>query len=189
MKRLVLVFFIAAHMDCSAQSKLPQRFAVTSAQVARALDKRGLTVSDDQISFPANIVTASVDPLLDIDSVEPMTDGAGDSHHRSKVKLVCHSPQLCVPFYVVVGRSLGSALPVFTTHNGIALAPAETLPISVRIGNRATLVVDTGQMHIELPVICLQNGAVGARIRVVSPDHKQSYTATVVSSTLVTGSL
>ncbi len=176
MKWVAFAFLITAHVHCSAQKEAPQRFAVTVLDVGRALRHSGMTVADDQILLPASIVSSSSGPLLDVDSVEPLRGGL-----RSKIKLVCHSPKLCVPFYAIADLPQGSRFQ--------AASLASALPPSMRAGSKATLLVDTGDMHIQVPVICLQNGVIGASIHVVSPDRKQNYTATIVSSTLLRGSL
>jgi hypothetical protein len=181
MKWLAFAFLLITRTDCTARAETPQRFAVTSLDVAHALLQRGLTVADDQISLPASIVSTIAEPILDVDSIEPLRAGPNNSHLRSKVKLVCHSSQLCLPFYAIVNQPLGSKLQ--------AVALATPLPVSMRAGSNATLIVDTGEMHIQVPVICLQNGAIGARVHVVSPDRKQKYTATIVSTTVLRGSL
>jgi flagella basal body P-ring formation protein FlgA len=58
----------------------------------------------------------------------------------------------------------------------------------MRAGAHATLMMDDNRSHIQVTVISLENGVVGHRIRVASPDHKQVYVAEVVSSSLLKGS-
>ena len=55
----------------------------------------------------------------------------------------------------------------------------------VHAGSRATLLIDGQRLHIKLPVICLGKGLAGSTIRVTALDHKQSYLAEVIDSTLL----
>jgi flagella basal body P-ring formation protein FlgA len=56
-------------------------------------------------------------------------------------------------------------------------------------GSRATLLLEGDHVHIQVPVVCLQNGAVGQTIRVASPDHKQTYVAQVTGNNVLRGRL
>ena len=59
----------------------------------------------------------------------------------------------------------------------------------IHAGAHATLVLDGERLHIKVPVICLEAGAAGRRIRVTAVDHKQTYFAEVVDGTLLKGTL
>jgi hypothetical protein len=185
MKLILSALLITVILHAEAQ----QRFSVTPQQVAHALLRRGLTVGDGQVSLVASIVASSPEPELDVESVLPLATVASDPRIRAKVRLVCPQPRACVPFYAIVtwpSGTLRSALPALDRTAGARSLPP---PIAMRAGSNAMLIVDTAQMHLRVPVISLQNGAVGSTIHVTSPDHKQTYTATVLSPTLLTGSL
>jgi flagella basal body P-ring formation protein FlgA len=61
--------------------------------------------------------------------------------------------------------------------------------ILLRAGARVLLVMDGERLHIEVPVICLENGEAGRTIRVSGLDHRQTYVATVVDAKLLKGTL
>jgi len=191
MKWIGVALLIFGQAFCIGQETPARRFALTQLQVERALAANSVTVADDQVSLPANLVSATQEPRLDVESIERPRVGPKDSRVRFSVKLVCHSPELCLPFYVVVSRRSDLGLPAVAVRqvSGKAVSHPVPLPISMHAGVSATLVLDTAHMHVQLPVICLQSGAVGARVHVSSPDHKQNYTATIVSPTLLTGAL
>jgi hypothetical protein len=48
--------------------------------------------------------------------------------------------------------------------------------------------MDDQRAHIQVAVISLENGMVGHRIRVATPDHKQTYIGEVVNARLLRGS-
>jgi flagella basal body P-ring formation protein FlgA len=51
------------------------------------------------------------------------------------------------------------------------------------------LVLDGGHVHIQLAVVCLENGVVGQTIRVAGRGHEQIYMAEVCSDGLLRASL
>jgi len=187
MKLMALALLITATAHGSAQQQA--RFPVTPQQVAHALLRHGLTVADDQVSLVASIVASNPEPQLDVDSVEPLNAGGNDPRIRAKVKLVCPQPRACIPFYAIVTWPLDTVASQLPKLAREAVVHAPAAPIAMRAGSNATLIVDTAEMHLRVPVISLQDGSVGSRIHVTSPDHKQTYTATILSATLLTGSL
>jgi len=185
MKLTVFTLLIITALSGSAQ----QRFPVTQQQVSHALLRRGVNVDVQQISLVASIVASKPDPELDIDSIQPFGDGREGQSIQSKVRVVCSKAGSCLPFYAIVTWPPGTSLSALASMDRAASFKSETPTISMRVGSNATLIVDTGQMRLRVPVISLQNGAIGSTIRVTSLDRKQTYNAVVVSPTLLTGSL
>lgn len=158
------------------------RFAITTDQVALAIAGKGIPAQTVQVSLLANVVASDAHPQLDILSVEPFGDR---NSGRSLIKLACHEPRVCIPFYAVATE---------TVIDGLSDVPKAVLTVSslksastiaLRAGTRATLVMEDERTHIQVAVIALENGVVGRTIRVASPDHKQFYNAEVVSPTLL----
>ena len=169
-----------------SQSQLQDRFALTADQVARSVSKGEIEVSGDQVFLLANVVAKVPNPVLDVLSVEPLGDKwfGGRSGTHSWVKLGCHLPGVCLPFYAVVSwpqKPAGRAI-----DTSIAF-PAALKPkvITMRAGAHATLLMDDDRSHIQIAVISLENGIAGHSIRVTSPDHKQIYVAEVVNANLL----
>ncbi len=81
---------------------LQDRFALTAAQVARALSDGGIQTTRRQVSLLTRVVTTPPIPALDILSVEPRGSGqpAQHSRARSQVKLACHPPGGVCPFAI-----------------------------------------------------------------------------------------
>jgi hypothetical protein len=170
------------------ESQPQGRFALTAGQIADTLSGKGMQVADRQVSLLANVVASEPHPLLDVLSVEPLGDRWNGQHaeQRSLVKLACHMPGMCLPFYAIVswaGGTAGSAAGSSSIAGNVALKPRAT--VTMRAGTHATLVMDDDRAHIQIAVVSLESGAVGHRIRVASPDHKQFYIGEVVSANLL----
>jgi hypothetical protein len=191
---LSVLLVAAVGMAGWGQSRLQDRFALTAGQVARALCAGGMQTTEEQVSMLTTVVATEPDPSLDILSVEPPSKGRAALHSpvRSQVRLACHLPGKCLPFYAIVSWPEPTA--------GPAATPSSVSPVSrnimfnpngeitMRAGTHATLVMDDDRSHIQLAVISLENGMAGHRIRVSSPDHKQVYFGEVVSASLLKGS-
>ena len=60
----------------------------------------------------------------------------------------------------------------------------------IKSGTHLTLLVDSGSAHIQMAVVSMQNGSLNQQIKVRSTaDHKQIFTAQIVSATTVKGTL
>jgi hypothetical protein len=140
------------------------------------------------------VVATEPEPALDVLSVEVLMQGpsAGHSALRSRVKLACRIPAECLPFYAIVTSpqmTVGSvavtpgASPAFKNASSSA-----TGEITMKAGTHALLIMDDERSHIQVAVVSLENGMVGHRIHVASPDHKQTYVGEVVNASLLKGS-
>jgi len=172
------------------QSQPPQRFALTAHQVAQALSGSGVQIADEQISLLAKVVATEANPALDVLSVEPLGDQqAVHAETRSRVKLGCHLPGKCLPFYAMVIWPDGMPGREASAHLASSVSGSDVLKpngaFTIRAGTHATMVMDDGRSHIQVAVVTLENGMAGHQIRVASPDHKQTYIAEVVSANLL----
>jgi hypothetical protein len=190
-KWIAVLLMSAISLPGWGQSQSKDRFVLAVDQVARALSKSGVQVAGPQVSLLANVVATEPDPLLDVLTVEPLggrsSGKLADAH--SLVKLACHESGKCVPFYAIVtwpARPVEGASGASGASDA-AVQPKLTpnIPIMMRAGTHATLVMDDERSHIQVAVVSLENGAVGHRIRVASPDHKQVYIGEVVSAGLL----
>jgi hypothetical protein len=186
---LSISLIAAMSITARGQSQLQERFALTAEQVARALCAGGMQTTEEQVSLLTRVVATEPDPALDILSVEPPGKGQ-PAHHsspvRSRVRLACHLPGKCLPFYAIVSSSESTTRPAANTSDLSTLSSRSE--ITMRAGTHATLMMDDDRSHIQVAVISLQNGMAGNRIRVSSPDHKQVFFGEVVSASLLKGS-
>ena len=175
----------------------PGRNVITTAQVAAAISDMGMTVSAQQITLLSDAATKTSAPSLKVQSVEPWGE------LRMKVRMGCASLDQCLPFYVAVSRnphsganavSLVSTVPPVSPVSPLsagAVRPVTPLAthVAVKSGSSAVLLLDSNHVHIQLVVVCLENGAVGQTIRVSSKDRRQTYTAEVCAGGVLKGRL
>ncbi len=166
------------------------RDAITPEQIAAAISGAGVTISAKQVTLLTEVVARTSAPVLRVQSMEPL-DG-----HRMKVRLDCTNIAECVPFYVTIhGSDEGPAQPSPITPLQVwppaRIAPVKTEASSLvlRAGSPATLLLEGDHMHIQLPVVCLENGAIGQTIRVASKDRRQTYNAQVFDGATLRGRL
>ena len=176
------------------QSQLQDRFALTAGQVARALSAGGIQTTEEQVSLLTRVVATESSPALDVLSVEPLGKQSMAEHSpaRSRVRLGCHLPGKCLPFYAIVSglEPPAGSRPLAPARSAGINNPVSkaNMDITMRAGTHATLVMDDNRSHIQVAVISLENGIAGHRIHVASPDHKQVYVGEVVNANLLRGS-
>lgn len=150
-------------------------------RIAAAMDLAGLSVSPDQIE----LLSGNGNPVSASMRVVSMTEATAGT---VKVKLRCRDNRKCLPFYVLVHgvdrAKVGSA-----GVRVVAVAEATPAQNIVRGGDHAILILESPDSRMSFPVICLQSGARGQRVRVTSPDRKRFYDAEVVAAGILKGSL
>ncbi len=170
-----ILLLAAMGLTAWGQSPSQDRYALTPAQVARALSASGMQASAAQVSLSTRVVATERDPVLDVVSVQPL----GKDRSAQRVRLACHAQGQCLPFYAWVSGESGS----------VSIRPSTGgSEYTMRAGAHATLMMDDARAHIQVKVISLENGNAGKRIRVSSLDHKQIYFGEVVSASLLKGS-
>jgi hypothetical protein len=150
--------------------------------VIDAIALAGLPVSASQIEMLAGSGNAMGNVSVRVVSISDRTDGT------AKVKLRCQDNHECLPFYVLVHgvdhmKVTNAAIPATAVLN------TTPPPNVIRGGDRAFLILETPDSRMSFPVICLQSGAPGQKIRVTSSDRKRSYDAEIVAAGLLKGSL
>jgi hypothetical protein len=182
----------ATGVAVQAQSQSRNRFVLTAAQVVLAVSASGMQTTAEHVSFLTRVVATEPEPVLDVLSVETLGKGplAEQSDVRVRVKLACHIQGECLPFYAIVSSPPSTAASANikaspTLGNTVWYAHSE---ITMRAGTHATLIMDDQRSHIQVAVVSLENGIVGHRIHVASPDHKQTYVGEVVNARLLRGS-
>jgi len=184
--RSIWILALSAAMALPAGAA-SDRTPITAAQIADAISGAGMKVSAQQVTLLAEVVSSTSNPTLRVESMERWGD------RRMKVRLDCASSDQCLPFLVAVDWSDGDTvqLPSSADRSTAAISPARPGSNSyvVRSGSPAILLLDSDHVHIQLSVICLENGAVGQTVRVASKDHRQNFSAQVVDGTLLKGRL
>jgi hypothetical protein len=173
-----------------ARSQLQDRFPLTAAQVALAVSASGMPTAAEHVSLLTRVVATEPAPALDILSVETLGKGplAEHSEVRLRVRLACHVAGKCLPFYAIVISAPSTPGPANTLSIPKSAMWNEHSEITMKAGTHATLMLDDQRSHIQVAVVSLENGIVGHRIHVASPDHRQTYVGEVVNARLLKGS-
>jgi hypothetical protein len=161
------------------------RTLISRERILGALHSSGIRVAVEQMEQLTEMTAAEPDPLLKVLSVE-MMDGESD-----KVLVRCEHANACLPFYVLVhwghsGQRFGS-WPGLSDENSSSRSRSQNL--LVRSGKIVKLVLDGNYIHMTLPVLCLQSGGRGQRVRVISKETKKRYVAVVTGPGVVTTSM
>jgi len=158
-----------------------ERFTVSTVQVQDALVAAGLKVRAAQIEFLSEVRTASDHAALEVVNTSKRANAA-------MVKMRCRDSRQCLPFYVLVHQPQAGAK-VDPAGGPASLADATPFPRLMRSGDPAILILENADYRISLPVVCLQNGTRGQRIRVASKDHRRFFEGEIVGSGVLKGNL
>ena len=164
-------------------------YPIASACAVSAVIAAHPELAGSLIELPARVEAHEPEPAL---VAGPMEHWPASSA-VARVRLHCQAEGVCLPFYALVHPSKSEA-------DGGAqfeprLVPAKAVGMGrkdaavLRIGQRASMVIDSGLLHLRISVTCLQGGAVGSTIRVAGPGRSRVYEAAVVDGTTVRGSL
>jgi hypothetical protein len=186
MRRKMILSAIFA-VAITANAAATEHYAISAGSVATTLKGSGVTVSPDQVSFPAEVLATTPTPLLKLRSVERLTD------ERMLARLECVNSGECLPFFVEVHAGQGSVIEAARVARATMLSAGTsqtaTTGTTVRSGSAVTLMLDGAHVHIRIPAICLQGGAPGQLIRVTDTNHRLIYAAEVVNASVVKGKL
>jgi hypothetical protein len=146
-----------------------ERTAITPVHITGALSTAGLHVTAGQVESLSLITASEANPRLTATKIESL------DANTTKVRLQCERTDVCLPFYVLIHWPEGTKQDVKrTAHPRVLLEP-----LMVHNGKDATLVFEGQNMRMIMPVLCLQNGVRGQRIRVISKDRKKVFVARV----------
>jgi hypothetical protein len=179
---LAVMLLTGSSVPLAIADSLP-RAAITTAQISGALRQSGLSVTESQLEPLCTVTAQQPHPRLTVASIEPLDESS------AKARMQCEHASICLPFYVVVHWQEADAARVALTqfHTSAPqrrrLRPEEVL---VREGAGATLVYEGKHLRMTLPVTCLQSGARGQHVRVISKDRRKIYLARVVGPGVVT---
>jgi len=166
----------------TARQSAPEGTAGPVQRMVNAMAAEGLFVSPHQIEMLSGKGHSSEGANVHVVNIAEVAAGT------VKVKLRCQDNHECLPFYILVHGvdrvTLASAkvgeMPVIEAN------PPEKV---VRGGDHAILILETSDSRMRFPVICLEGGAPGQKIRVTSPDRKRNFDAEIVAVGLLKGSL
>ena len=169
-----------------ASRALAANFPITAEQVSAATARSGLHATAAQITLPGSIVSTTKTPVLRVESIQRMAD------HSMAVRMECGDASECLPFYVkiqlgengekaAVPNSMGQPHLVETEPRFSQKAPL------IRAGEQVTLELDGEHVRICVPVISIENGRLGEKIRVRGATNHQIYRAEVTDPATLKG--
>jgi flagella basal body P-ring formation protein FlgA len=175
---LILVAAVPAAMSQSDAV----RSVISTRQVADAMAVAGIAVNVNQIELLSGTSSTRENADVRVVSVTDQTAGA------VKVKLRCQDNQECLPFYVLV-HGLDRVNLSSTIVRAVPAVKASSPQNVIRGGDHATLILESPDSRMRLPVICLQSGVRGQTTRVASPDRRQLFNAEIIAPGILKGSL
>jgi len=161
-------------------------YAISVQQVASAIRATGVPVEPEQVALLSEVVSTSHSPHLRVSSIERW------GSNGVMARLQCESQQECLPFFVRLRMRDGAQQPVVASAAQAVSAPAQNRPAAravLHVGSPATLMLDGPHVQIRVSVVCLDAGVIGQTIHVTDPDHRQVYTAQVMSDGRLKGRL
>jgi len=177
---MTLAFLGAGTAAVTAIAK--ERVAIQSADIASAMSSAGVHVTPDQIERLSDLF-ATRPPKLKLVALDPMD---GD---RVKARLRCESTKVCLPFYVLIhwqdAADFNAAMASWRLAKDVGPHLWRRDELLVHSGKDATMIFDGDQVRMSLPVVCLQNGSRGQRVRVMSKDRKRTFVAQVAGAGIV----
>ncbi len=154
---------------------------IQAGDVTRAVVAANPELAGASVELPAAVSTREAAPELEAGPVERWSADTPIAH----VRVRCVHGAACRPFYATVHLSAAPGQAATKPKQTADADQAQTL----RPGAHAALVIDSGRIHLRIPVTCLGGGAPGAPIRVAGPKNARVYQATVVDGTTVRGVL
>jgi hypothetical protein len=177
------------------QRQVNARFMLTSTEVAHAIvrsfNAEYTDTSQPTVLLLADVTATEADPQLDVDRTSLLkVSGTLQKEQQVAVRIRCHTAGVCLPFYAFVSwPPLQTLNAVRLKNTAASVAHSKASQTLVHTGAHVTLVLQGAGTRLELPVITLQSGVLGAAIRAVGADRRHIYTAKVYSADLLKGSL
>lgn len=188
-KPLLACWLLLIAVAPASAAQPPARFAISLQRVTEALTTAGVSATSGQVRFLSPVSSSSENADLEVLNVSTWTGGT------AKVELRCRDHHACLPFYVLLSQPatgrVGGATSILTAANSRlgTTIPVPAAQLVIRNGDSATLLFEDTALRITLPVICLESGSRGQKIRVVSTDHKRFFKAEVVQAGLLRATL
>jgi hypothetical protein len=174
-----------------AASSLPAavaaaRYTISAEQISMAISDAGLPVSPAQVKMLTQVRAATDSPRLNVESIQRL------GNNTAIVRMGCGDSAQCLPFFVKaeLSQNAGSEATSLSIVQVLPNSPrASSRQPVMRAGAQAVLLLESERVHIRVPVVCIENGALGQRVRVRAVGNRQLYVAEVVDATSLKGSL
>jgi hypothetical protein len=175
MKGVIAVAVLLSVLPASAQLRAPGSYIVAREHVARAVAASlEIGIAEAQARLVSEVVAREPTPTLEVRSTMLLGGQGGNSAMQLAVKMACRRAGTCLPFYAVVEWPDGVKLPPAYASVAGSYSAKVRRPGLLRAGARARLLLEDGQMRMEVPVIALRNAGAGERVRVTSLDRRRT---------------
>jgi len=173
---VALLVLVGAFVDLRASAST----VLTAQHVAVALGEAGLKADPSEVEFPVSVPASNLDVPLRVRGWRKLDE------NTIWVRLTCQRPKDCLPFFILLHPAGPDRLPRRMDFSTPALPAASSQePVLVRVGSQATLLLRNGTIRIKTPVTCLENGKLGATVRVKNLTTKRIYSAEVIARGIV----
>ncbi|WP_160114975.1 flagella basal body P-ring formation protein FlgA [Bryocella elongata] len=199
---LAMLGGLTVSASAGAQMHRTHVFNLSAGQVTHVIEVRlaeqGVAINGARIEMLSRVVSSSEQPALHVTSILSLDhtrpsrkDLAAGMVPRFAVRVACDSSRDCLPFYAVVSMPAGLKVTATPVPKPQVIAKTQhveaALPV-VKAGSNATMIMNSGDAHIQMTVKCLEDGVEGQTIRVSNPLNHNTLEAQVVRSGLVKGS-
>jgi hypothetical protein len=176
-----LAIVLATVAPCSVA--VTERTPVSEERVLAALGSVHLPGQRPQVQILSAVTTKAPAAVLQIAEIERWKD------KDALVKFRCTKHE-CLPFYVALHwqtfEQREMALAASSAKRTVRSSERQE-PL-VRAGQQATLITTNNKFSARTPIICLQAGTQGQKVRVATMDHRRIALAEVVDSGILRGS-
>lgn len=175
---LITVFLLAAYG--SAADRVP----VSQERVLAALKLAHLAVEKSQVHLLSEVSSKSPSAALQVEDV------ARWNVSDALIKVRCAQSGQCLPFFVRLHWTTATDrdLALGAVKNNRSVRSGARRELLVRAGQKATMVNAGGRFHASTPVLCMEAGSEGQKVRVATLDRKRFALAEVVQNGLLKGS-
>jgi hypothetical protein len=179
---LTCVFVASAALSAAAA---PAHHPISADQISSAISDAGMAVAPEQVTLLTRVWATTDTPRLKVRSIE------NSGNHTAIVRMECESPEQCLPFFVKTQMDhVGSTTaPSMTVRASPGATRVGSKPIVMRSGSQAVLSLEGDRVHIRIPVVSIQEGSPGDKIRVRACSNRQLYVAEVIDATSLKGRL
>ncbi len=188
-KRILLTaaVLLLPAMDVAAAS---EPAFITTDGVVKAMQARQLPVDGVHVDLAAHISATVELPVLEIQSAVLLNP------HSARLRVGCQVHSECMAFYAsaqwpATSQPISTAMLAASVGRPVPGAGGGAVKAvsALRPGSHAVLLIDQDRIHIRLPVICVQGGAAGDKVKVTTANRQQLFEAVILNNEELKGTL
>jgi hypothetical protein len=183
-KQPYLAFAILLAVSAVSAQTISERTRVSEDRMLSALDSFHLPVHKSQVQLLSAVSAKSGQANLQVVGVQCWNNRDALARFR------CAKSGDCLPFYVVLHwpTSQDRDLALAGLNLNRTAHSSGRKEMLVRAGQKATLLVSDRKFQATAPIICLESGSQGQKVRIATLDHKRIARAEVIDRGVLRGS-